>query len=113
PIILLLGIWWFITYGVVELRMIPPNILPSPAEVFRQIPRLFHTSSDEPSFLAHVLISLRRVGLAYLLALAIVLPLGVLMGAFGTVRAIFGPLTTASGYIPIATLVPLTMAWFG
>jgi ABC-type nitrate/sulfonate/bicarbonate transport system permease component len=35
------------------------------------------------------------------------------MGAFGSVRALFNPVMTASGYIPIATLVPLTMSWFG
>jgi NitT/TauT family transport system permease protein len=35
------------------------------------------------------------------------------MGAFGAVRATLNPLVTASGYIPIATLVPLTMSWFG
>jgi len=48
-----------------------------------------------------------------MLALIIVLPLGVLMGSFGSVGAIFTPIATASGYIPIATLVPLTMSWFG
>jgi ABC-type nitrate/sulfonate/bicarbonate transport system permease component len=58
-------------------------------------------------------ISMRRVGLGFLLALVIVLPAGILMGAFGSVRALFDPVMTASGYIPIATLVPLTMSWFG
>src|SRR6058998_3617519 len=37
----------------------------------------------------------------------------ILMGALGSVRSTFEPLVTASGYIPIATLVPLTMSWFG
>jgi NitT/TauT family transport system permease protein len=45
--------------------------------------------------------------------LAIVLPLGILMAAFGSVRATMAPIVTASGYIPLATLVPLTMSWFG
>jgi ABC-type nitrate/sulfonate/bicarbonate transport system permease component len=35
------------------------------------------------------------------------------MGSFGSISAIFTPIATASGYIPIATLVPLTMSWFG
>ena len=43
----------------------------------------------------------------------IALPIGILMGALGSVRSTFEPLVTASGYIPIATLVPLTMSWFG
>jgi NitT/TauT family transport system permease protein len=44
---------------------------------------------------------------------AIVLPIGILMGSFGSARATMTPIVTASGYIPIATLVPLTMSWFG
>jgi ABC-type nitrate/sulfonate/bicarbonate transport system permease component len=35
------------------------------------------------------------------------------MASFGSIGAMFAPITTASGYIPIATLVPLTMSWFG
>jgi hypothetical protein len=35
------------------------------------------------------------------------------MGSFGSARATMALITTASGYIPIATLVPLTMSWFG
>jgi NitT/TauT family transport system permease protein len=61
----------------------------------------------------HVWASVRRVGLGYSLALIVVLPLGILMGAFGSIGAIFTPTATASAYIPIATLVPLTMSWFG
>jgi NitT/TauT family transport system permease protein len=47
------------------------------------------------------------------LGLAIVLPIGILMGSFGSARVTMAPVVTASGYIPIATLVPLTMSWFG
>jgi len=48
-----------------------------------------------------------------LLGLAVALPLGILMGSFGSARATLAPVVTASGYIPIVTLVPLTMLWFG
>jgi NitT/TauT family transport system permease protein len=61
----------------------------------------------------HIWSSIRRVGESFILALVVVLPLGILMGSFGSVGAIFTPVSTASGYIPIATLVPLTMSWFG
>jgi len=53
------------------------------------------------------------VGLGFILALAIVLPLGILIGALGRMRALLSNVVTSSGYIPIATLVPLTMSWFG
>jgi len=110
PIVLLLLGWWLLTNGQAEERVIAPTILPSPKEVVHSIPRLF---KGDPGLGTHVWASLRRVLLSYLLALLITLPLGIAMAAFGVVRSAFAPITTASGYIPIATLVPLTMAWFG
>ena len=71
---------------------------------------------DNRTLLDHIGLSLRRVGLGFLLALAIVLPLGIFIGALGSVRADLstpGADGARSGYIPIATLVPLTMSWFG
>ena len=65
------------------------------------------------NLLDHIGLSLRRVALGFLLGLAIALPVGILMGSFGSARATMAPVVTASGYIPIATLVPLTMSWFG
>jgi NitT/TauT family transport system permease protein len=110
PILVIIAVWWFCTWNpVVEERYIAPQILPSPMEVIASVPVLV-TDRD---LAHHILVSLKRVGLGYLLALAVVLPLGVLMGTFGSARATFAPTTTASSYIPIATLVPLTMSWFG
>jgi len=109
PIIGILLLWWFVTAGPVEERRIAPTILPSPVEVVQSIPDLI-TGRDLPH---HIWASIRRVGESFILALVIVLPLGILMGSFGSVSAIFTPVSTASGYIPIATLVPLTMSWFG
>ncbi|MBP8304300.1 MAG: ABC transporter permease [Phycisphaerae bacterium] len=108
PIAMLLGLWWLVTRGPAEERAISPTILPSPAEVVRSIPDLLRRD-----LFHHALASLRRIGIGYLLALAVVLPVGIGMGSFGVLRAGLSPLTTASGYIPIATLVPLTLSWFG
>jgi ABC-type nitrate/sulfonate/bicarbonate transport system permease component len=114
PILLLLLFWWVLTRGIPEERVLGPTILPSPAEVVESLRDLLSTSDQENrSLFDHIGISLRRVALGFLLALAIVVPLGIVMGAFGSVRATFNPIMTASGYIPIATLVPLTMSWFG
>jgi len=114
PIVLLVFFWWYATHGIPEERHIGPTILPSPGEVVDSLADLVGTSDTENrSLWDHVWISLRRVGLGFLLALAIVFPLGILMGAYGSARSIFNPIMTASGYIPIATLVPLTMSWFG
>ncbi len=94
--------------------MLGPTILPSPAEVVQSLGDLVGSSDqDDRSLIDHIGLSLRRVALGFLLGLAIVLPIGILMGSFGSARATMALITTASGYIPIATLVPLTMSWFG
>ena len=111
--VLVLG-WWFVTRGIPEERMFGPTILPSPAEVVQSLGDLVGTTDqDNRSLFDHIGLSLRRVALGFLLGLAIVLPIGILMGSFGSARATMTLMTTASGYIPIATLVPLTMSWFG
>jgi len=112
PIAILGGLWWWLTAGEPEERHVGRTILPSPQEVFSPSESIVPLFKDR-GLVKHVLISLRRVGLGFLLAVAISLPAGVLMGAFGSLRATFAPIVTASGYIPIATLVPLTMSWFG
>ncbi|MBI3830604.1 MAG: ABC transporter permease subunit [Planctomycetes bacterium] len=114
PVLLLLLIWWFITAGDAEERVISPLILPSPHEVVASVPELLHENDQQGrSLVQHVELSLFRVLVGFLLALAVTLPFGIAMGAFGSVRATFLPLATASGYIPIAALVPLTISLFG
>jgi ABC-type nitrate/sulfonate/bicarbonate transport system permease component len=114
PLVVLIAGWWLLTRGAPEERVLSPIILPSPGEVIESLGDLLSTSDQENrSLLDHVGLSLRRVALGFLLAMAVVLPLGILMGSFGSARAAMALVTTASGYIPIATLVPLTMTWFG
>lgn len=108
PIVLLLCLWAWSTYGPVEMRAISPTILPSPQEVVQSIPELFRRD-----LVTHILASLKRIGTGYLLAMAVAIPLGILMGSLSLFRGLFTPMATAAGYIPIATLVPLTLSWFG
>ncbi len=114
PLLILVLLWWMLTRGIPEERVIGPTILPSPVEVYQSLGDLL-TSGDQDNrtLFDHIGLSLRRVFLGFMVALAVVLPIGILMGSFGSARAVFDPIVTASGYIPIATLVPLTMSWFG
>jgi NitT/TauT family transport system permease protein len=114
PVILLLLFWGGLTRGIPEERAVGPTILPSPAEVTQSLGDLLRTKDQEGrSLLSHIGLSLRRVGLGFLVGLLVAFPLGILMGSFGSARSTLAPIVTASGYIPIATLVPLTMSWFG
>jgi NitT/TauT family transport system permease protein len=109
PILLLGALWWLVTMGEAEERVVSRYTLPSPVEVIQSVPELLHNRD----LIHNTLVSLRRIALSFGIALLVVAPVGVLMGAFGSVSAMLSPLATASGYIPIATLVPLMMSWFG
>jgi NitT/TauT family transport system permease protein len=114
PLVFLVFFWWALTRGIPEERIIGPTILPSPSEVAQSFGDLVSSSDqDNRSLLDHIGLSLRRVALGFLVGLVIALPLGILMASFNSARATVTPVVTASGYIPIATLVPLTMSWFG
>ncbi|MBW1878910.1 MAG: ABC transporter permease [Deltaproteobacteria bacterium] len=110
PVVGTLLLWWAITAGeTVESRIISPVILPSPVEVAVSFKSLWF----ERALTWSVLYSTGRVLAGFGLAALIAVPLGILMGSFTSVRAMFNPVAVAGGYLPIAALVPLTLSWFG
>ena len=110
PLALLLLAWWAVTRGPsVEERIVSPVILPSPGEVVASFRSLWY----ERALSRSVLTSLARVFTGFAVAAAVALPLGIAMGAFTKVRALFNPLAVMGSYLPIAAIVPLTMSWFG
>lgn len=109
PLLAILGVWWFLTRGPVEERVISPQILPSPVEVVQAIPSLI----IKGHLLDGVIASFRRVAIGFLIAVAVAVPLGVAMGSLGRIKAMFMPVQIIGGYLPIAALVPLTLSWFG
>jgi NitT/TauT family transport system permease protein len=110
PILLLLGVWFAVTWSPLpEERIISPTILPSPIEVVRSFPSLWF----DRALMRNLLISFARVIGGFAIAVAISFPLGLYMGSFSKVKAAFTPLTVFGAYLPIPTLVPLTMSLFG
>jgi NitT/TauT family transport system permease protein len=61
----------------------------------------------------HVLYTMYRMLTGFALAVAVGLPLGVLMGRFRAAERFFLPLTSALMPIPSLALVPVFMLWFG
>jgi NitT/TauT family transport system permease protein len=100
-----LGAWCVASYG----RLAPPDFLPSPSEVVRGTLQLF-LQYDLGSA---IIVSTRRIALAFLLAAALALPLGVLMGSFEPVNRIFEPIMAPLRYMPISAFIPLLILWFG
>lgn len=109
PLIALVVVWWYLTRGAVEERILSPLTLPSPSEVVSAIPSLILRGNLFEGILA----SFRRVAIGFLIAVAAALPLGVAMGSLGRIKAMFNPIQIIGGYLPIAALVPLTLSWFG
>jgi ABC-type nitrate/sulfonate/bicarbonate transport system permease component len=109
PIALILLAWFLITAGPAEARVISPTILPSPMEVARSFPELWF----DRALMRNLMVSLSRVIGGFALAVAVVFPLGLLMGSFTRVKAAFSPLSVLGAYLPIPALVPLTLSLFG
>ena len=100
-----LGAWCLVSYG----GLAPPDFLPSPSEVVRGTLQLFL----QYELGSAIVISTRRIMLAFLLASAVARPLGVVMGAFEPVNRIFEPITAPLRYMPISAFIPLLILWFG
>lgn len=102
---LVLGTWCGLTYG----GLVQPDFLPTPSEVVRGTLQLFlHYDLG-----LAIVVSTRRIAIAFLLASAIALPLGVLMGAFDPINRFFEPIMAPLRYMPISAFIPLLILWFG
>ena len=104
PTLVLAG-WCVLTYG----RLVPADFVPSPTETFRGTLQLF----IQYDLWTAILVSTRRIALAFLLASAIALPLGVLMGAFAPIHHLFESIMAPMRYMPISAFIPLLILWFG
>lgn len=102
---LVLGAWCVLTYG----EFVKPGFLPTPTEVVRGTLQLF----IQYDLGTAILVSTRRIAIAFLLASAIALPLGVLMGAFDPINRFFEPIVAPLRYMPISAFIPLLILWFG
>src|SRR5947207_1536794 len=103
--LLVIAAWCVISYG----GFAPADFLPSPTEVIRGTLQLF----IQYDLWEAILVSTKRIVLAFLLASAIALPLGVLMGAFAPIHHLFESIMAPLRYMPISAFIPLLILWFG
>lgn len=109
PILSLFLIWWLLTAGQAEMRILSPLILPSPVEVLKSFKSLWF----EAELTRSVIASTFRVVLGFLVGVMISFPLGLFMASFSKIKALFDPIVIFIAYLPIPALVPLTMSIFG
>jgi NitT/TauT family transport system permease protein len=106
--ILFLGLW-----GGLAAYTQNDIVLPHVTQVFEL---LVHPSANlisMGSLATNILVSLARVMAGYLLAILIAVPLGVIMGYYGSVFTLLDGFLALFRPIPPLAWVPLVLAWFG
>jgi NitT/TauT family transport system permease protein len=99
----LLGVW-----QVVAL-ILNNDSFPTALEAIRAIPSIL---GDKES-LINILASLRRMAIGFGLAVAVSIPLGLMMGRSRAVASFFNPLLMVIYPVPKAALMPIIMLWLG
>ena len=99
----LLGIWQI---GALVLNT---DSFPTALEAIRAIPSIL---GDKES-LINILASLRRMAVGFSLAVAVSIPLGLMMGRSRGVASFFNPLLMVIYPVPKAALMPIIMLWLG
>jgi NitT/TauT family transport system permease protein len=88
---------------------VAPQFLPSPSRVVQALWRM--TTAE--GLLWHAAISTLRVWVAFLLAAAMAIPIGILMSSYRVIGAALEPTIDFIRYLPVPALVPLSIIWFG
>ncbi len=99
------GLWWLVS----RLGWVNAFLLPSPGTVLDALVDL----GSSGVLAKHALISLQRVGLGYVLAIAIAVPCAVLFSLSGGVRRVVEPLLEFLRQIPPLAMMPLLILWLG
>lgn len=103
--IVLLFAWWLVT----RLGLTNPMFLPSPSDVVNRLV-LQHENGELWSDLA---VSAYRIGMAFLIATVMAVPLGILMGTSRYFEAATQPFIDFVRYMPVVAFVPLSILWVG
>ena len=118
--LLILGLWVGLTAG--PKPVVGPLFLPSPVEVLRVLVRdlfLGKPVGDKGHVeIVRVLldaawVSTLRISVAFVIATAVAVPLGILMGSFEPINRLIDPIMAPLRYMPISAFIPLTILWFG
>lgn len=93
--------------------LVSPLFMPSPRGLGQTFIALAGEGYQGHSLQHHILVSLERFGLAFLITLATAIPIGLLMGMNDSIRAILDPPIEITRPMPKLTLIPILIIWFG
>ena len=102
---LFLVFWTVLTVG----GIVPSQFLASPLEAVKAGWDLF----AQYNFLHDVGMTVWRVLGGFILAAAIAVPLGIAMGAYKPIEAVFEPFISFARYLPASAFIPLLIMWVG
>lgn len=101
---------FFVAWGIATLGgYVSPTFLADPFTMVREGVNLI----VQHGFIKDILITIWRVFGGFLLAAAIGIPLGMMMGAYKPVEAFFEPFISFSRYLPASAFIPLLILWAG
>lgn len=83
--------------------------LPSPTDVIEALQRLW----SEGYLATDALSSFSRVVAGFILSAIVAVPLGILMGTFASIRALFEPIVGIVRYMPAPAFIPLLIIYLG
>ena len=106
---LFLGLWTAVSAS----GLVTQTFLPTPAAVARRFVELLSQPFAGGTLLVHMASSVKRFLMGYLLAIAIGVPLGLMMGWFRLLDDIVTPLFDGLRFIAPIAWVPFAALWFG
>ncbi len=98
-------LWIILSYG----GFTDPVFFPSPGSVFSA----FWETFADGRLGKHIWASLIVINVGFLLSTLAAVPLGLMMGTFPIVRALFEPLINFTRYLPVTAMIPLLILWVG
>lgn len=90
-------------------HLVNPLFLPAPTAVVGAI----WDMTLQQNLLWHAGVSTLRVWVAFLIAAAMAIPIGILMSSYRPIGAALEPMMDFIRYLPVPALVPLSIIWFG
>ena len=106
---LFIGLW----YGLSAAGVMSRLFLPTPVEVFDRFNVLLNRRFAGATLPAHLAASFQRFAYGFVLAAAVGVPLGLLMGWFRILDEIVSPLFDALRFVAPIAWVPFAALWFG
>jgi len=88
---------------------VKPLFLPSPASVVRA----FWDLASSGLLWSDAQATLTRIGISFALVVLVSVPLGLAMGTFPSLRAVFEPMISFFRYMPAPAFIPLLIVWLG